>query len=233
MGLRRKENPRSVYVVLSVGDTVYVVGGRGIDGGNEIETVETIDVSTGAVGLGTALPTGLAHHGCATSSGQLIVAGGYVDGDPSSAVWVFDPSFGWSAGPALPAPRARLACAARGMRMVCVGGVNDAGDTIASVYEWNRNGDTDWQTKATMLHPRRDAALVYSRTFYVLGGEFDGSPTSTIDSFTPDGNRWYAVGTLTHAAAGAAFTSVGSECILVGGLESGGVRARALKFSAR
>jgi hypothetical protein len=122
--------------VAVVGKAIYLFGGvSNSQAGIDTNTVQRLDVASGAIDTVATLPTSLSHASAIVLGGQVFVLGGYVDNTKlSGQILRFDPATGatTSVG-ALPAPVSDAAAVVIGTRGYLVGGQGADRAPLASV----------------------------------------------------------------------------------------------------
>lgn len=167
------------------GGSVWTAGGLGEDG-EAVGSVLIYDPTFDGWEEGPSLPQTV-HHSALVAAGQdaLVLLGGYVGSSfdaPTADVLVLDATTGeWTAGPALPAPRAAGAAAWDGSRLVYGGGVGPDG---LEGDVWALEGEA-WVSVGVLSEPREHLAGASDGDgrVWFLGGRTAGFDTNlgTID----------------------------------------------------
>ncbi len=119
-------------------------------------------------------------------------------GTPADRASVFDPSAtgaraGWNTFDPLPTPRKDVGLVAIGDTLYAVGG-EDARGPVGTVQANTPRADGSagkWADKASLANPRAHAAVaVAGGKIYVVGGDHDGTPVTTVSVYNPATDTW-------------------------------------------
>lgn len=155
--------------------TVSRGGSRSGSGFSYVSAVEVIDLTTGRVSEGPAMPLAKALFGCVTVAGKIMVIGGQKLRNGSivctSTTEVFDPVANtWSAGVNLPTPRRGTASVVDGFVVFLGGyGTAEAGRTT-EVFN-PREGI--WRRLPSLAEPVNPSATVWAGKYLFLFGDQD------------------------------------------------------------
>ena len=163
-------SPRAAHVLVSVEDTIYVVGGVGPDARalwayNPVANSWTIDLSP--------LPTAREHL-TAVAVGGLIyaIAGRWQGRGNLGTVEIYDPETdAWTPGPNLPTPRGGLAAAVVNGRIHVGGGEELSTGRTFDTHEIYDPETGAWETGVPMVAPRHGLASAgLDDSWFVIGG---------------------------------------------------------------
>jgi kelch-like protein 29 len=117
-------------------------------------------------------------------------------------------------------PRFDAAAAAAGGKIYIFGGLDDAGDLVGVVEEYDPATNTCKPLSGAMLTPRHDLAAVTGSNgrIYLIGGMRHCSATDIVEEFDPATKKWRAMTPMPTARylAGAAATADGRIFVLGG-----------------
>ena len=143
-------SPTFWHCQVTVGHTVYVIGGRSEAVGGVppimVDSVYTISDDHQQWVKIANLPTEISSHACAVMGPKIYVIGGTKNRDILASVYILDtssPGSSWELGPQLPAPRTGSQAFVYQNLLYLVGGANDGGAavdvyTLASdAQSWN------------------------------------------------------------------------------------------------
>jgi MYXO-CTERM domain-containing protein len=230
-GRWRLVTPLSVARVGSAGallpnGEVFVFGG---EGDSALSTSEIYSVATDKWRAGPTAAHARWNHAMFTLlDGRIVVAGGYVDGPPSSSVEIFDPAKGtWSEGPSLAIDRqAPSALRLADGRALVVGHSADARGEVLSA-----DGKL-WTPTPPMSTPRVGPALgqLPDGRVVVAGGlDAGGNALSTVELWQPGAAAWIAGPKMgearggTNDTSGQRMISLPSGALLIAGGDQGGL----------
>ncbi len=179
----RLERGRIWHRVVQVGRTLYVLGGETVtpDASGQPtqrpdDSVEIIDLSTGRIARGPALPEPMRSFGCVLVEGRIHLFGGLVQTGASAGrsdrTWIFDLKTGrWSRGEPMPTPREADAVLVDGPEVVVPGGYNGV-EALAVVEGFNPR-DGLWRTLPPLCRPASAHALAHLGHHLLLFGHYD------------------------------------------------------------
>jgi len=130
----------------------------------------------------------------------------------------------WSALPAMPTARSRLAVAQMGQRIYALGGEGADGQTLDLIEVFDLR-QQQWHPGPTLPEPLANAAATFAGDRIVvaggsaLGGE-EGLVVTVSDRLyllDPEGDAWQRGGVLPVSLAGASLVSLGDSVYLIGG----------------
>ena len=207
---------------------IAVVGGLTADG-SASNQVDLYDPATNRWRAGPVLPLVLHHAGVATLGDRLWVVGGY--SNRSAQPWrAVDRAFSlgpgddrWREEPSLSAPRAALALASVGDRLIAVGGVPEAGLRTTEVLVL---GERSWRRGPDLADGREHLALASSKgRVYAIGGRVGSleSNLRSVESWDPTGAEgWRPEPALNDSRGGTAAAEAGGRPCVAGGEEPTG-----------
>ena len=190
------------------------------------------------------LPDARHHIGLAAAGGRIYGVGGFSGGFPrwqaQADTYVYSPAEDtWSAGPALPAPRAEFVIESVGDRVHVIGGRVRATPDASSftthvdstVHEMLDPATGRWATLPPAPTARNSAAsAVIDGRIYVIGGRRfslgpDGTPIqrnlATVEVFDPGTNRWETKAPMPGARGGLAAAAHDGHIYAFGGERQG------------
>jgi Kelch motif len=186
----------------TIGSTIYVVGGN--EPGN-LHTVLAFDVRSGRWSEPTKLPVGLNHVAAAAHGGKLYVAGGYLEGEGETDLFLeYDPATGrWSRLPPMKRARGGAAAVTIGNRLYVVDGgpqaygVEDPRPAYARLEVFDFRTGT-WSTKAPPpVGVHHVMAALLDGEIYMAGGRIDDETSSpAFLRYDPVSDRWTRLGDL-------------------------------------
>jgi len=143
-----------------VDDELWVMGGFLSSSLNVTKRVDIYDPSNDSWRLGPELPDAETHLGVANVGSDILLVGGFngnvLTRTTTAGVWRWIAAeASWTAGPALPSPRAATAAALVGMQMHVAGGLAQDGDTDSDDHVvWDLAGPGVWTSAAPLPKPR-------------------------------------------------------------------------------
>ncbi|MCB0029883.1 MAG: hypothetical protein KDE28_18340, partial [Anaerolineales bacterium] len=196
---RRFEGP-----ALVINNRLVVFGG--FDEALNAQTrVDAYDPATDSWSSLSDMPVAVTHVLPVRDGNIIWFVGGFVGDDPgpaTAAVWRYDiAGDSWSAGPALPAPRAGGTAAVANGELHYVGGFADRDDTRTEHYVLDLGNPVNWTTEPAMPQPRgHSAGAAVNGIIYVFGGQIrhDTAPVDQSEAFAYDtvSNNWQQVANL-------------------------------------
>ncbi|HEX6666462.1 MAG TPA: kelch repeat-containing protein [Solirubrobacterales bacterium] len=208
---------------IAVGPIIYVTGGS--PPGN-LHRVTAFDTRTGRWSSPTQLPTGLNHSQVATHDGKLYLAGGFLEGEESTAnVWQWDPETNeWTKLPDLLAPSSAGAVVAIGNKLYVASGapqtfgVSGPVTTYSAlqVYDF---GTGEWSYGAPIPNPRHHVgAATLGGKLYVVGGRGEADHSlPTFESYDPAADEWESLPDAPLGVASPGLVAAGDQLVVVGG----------------
>ncbi len=179
------------------------------------------------------LPLGLHHTAVVSFDDRLWVIGGYtVDGDELFAPTdrVFSLAVGdeeWTEGPPLPTPRGALAAAVAGERLVVAGGVDPAGDVLATSLVFDP-AERVWEDGPQMAVRREHFAMTTADgDIYAIAGRIGGIGNNhdTVEVLREGSDEWERAPSLQHPRSGIGAASIEGVPCVAGGEEPEGTIA--------
>ncbi|HET8604479.1 MAG TPA: hypothetical protein VFM09_11160 [Marmoricola sp.] len=203
-------------VVPLTGSRVEVAGGLLPDDTSSAATY-TLDLASGQVQHGPALPVPVHDTAGASLGGHPVVLGG--GNAAEQAVVQARSGHGWRVEGRLPTARSDLATVTLGGRVLVIGGYDGVtpalGDVLAS-----RDG-RHWSRVARLPVPvRYPGVAVSGGAVWVLGGERNGAEVSVVQRIDPATGRARVVGHLPHALGHEAVVALGRRLLVAGGRTS-------------
>jgi len=179
-----------------IGDTIYVVGGA--RPGN-LHTVLAFDTRSRRWSEPTKLPVGLNHVAVAAHDGKLYVAGGFLEGNKETNLFLgYDPATNkWTKLPPMKLARGGGTAVTIGDKLYMVDGgpqpygVDNPKPPIPrlEIFDFRRQSWSVAATPPVGVH-HTDAAVVDGRV-YLAGGRYaDEASSATFDSYDPKTDRW-------------------------------------------
>lgn len=191
---------RSSHDAIVLDDQLFVVGGWTLDGGEDgtwLDTAWVADLRQHPLEWRSVPSPGLRRRALAVAAfdGRVVALGGMVDGEPTSAVQVYDPAARrWTDGPPLPGM-------AFGTAAVAVDGWLYATVMDGRVLRWNGAGD--WQPAHRLATPRFFHRLLHdprAQALIALGGAARGGHLRTVEEL-PLGDERRCATVREHALA--------------------------------
>ncbi len=222
--------PRHENGYVQVGDTFYLLGGRGE------RPVETYDPAANRWQKKATPPFELHHFQAVVYNDLIYVMGAYTGNFPFetavSHIWIYNPAQNsWSEGPAVSRPRGSAGAVVYNQRIYLVGGVVGGHGEHATTVNWVDEFDPAtnvWRELPPIPHARDhfQVAVVEDR-LYAAGGRVTGEanfadqtiPQVDIFDFTTE--TWSTLpspdGDIPTMRAGSMTAVLGREVIVVGG----------------
>ena len=121
----------------------------------------------------------------------------------------------------MPAAESCLAAASLDGRVYTIGGVDEAGDTVATVLSYAPTSG-NWQTDAPLLDATDgDAAVANAGHIYVVGGEDEaGNVVATLEIYDARTNRWAQGRSMPTARWGPGVAWSGNHLYAIGGFDN-------------
>jgi len=223
--------PRYRHSAVSVGTTMYLLGGRDVND-TIIQTVDVYDsvgnTWTTLKGLWTAATSDLV----AASVGTAIyaISGYHADYSVSGDVWVLDTiTQTWSNGqiPPMSTPRGDACAVEINSEVYVFGGFYDNFCSPLDSLEVYNLTTNQWTTKAPLHKPRGDAGCgVQHNEFHAIGGEQKNNltgctkydvPISDVEHYDADTNTWIDETSLPNVRFRFAAASFGNTFYIIGG----------------
>jgi hypothetical protein len=198
-----------------------------------VATTIGIDPKTGAVSpLGGLSPAVHDAAGARLGNEDLVIAGGTPP--PRSTVQVVQPT-----GPAqprgqLPAARTDHVAATIGKKIYVLGGAQDEGLPVATVFASDDAGAT-WRDAGTLAQPVRYPALaIVNGAIYLFGGvtTANGTDTSAIQRYDPKTETTRVVGEVPAPLSHASAVVFGHVAFVLGGYVNNTPSTQILRFNA-
>ena len=223
--------PRKDMGVVTVGSTLYVVGGEDANGPTASVLAFDIGLRDQPVAGKTAqwtpkasLPEPRTNLAVAALDGKIYAVGGERGGAALTSASVYDPATDtWSALPPLPEGRTNLAAAGVGGKLYAVGGTTVAGTAptrpglaTVSVYDPTAR---QWAAAAPLPTARLGlAAVALGNNLYALGGQQNGTNLKTVERFDTQANAWSDLPAMPQARRNLAATSRENTIYALGGI---------------
>ncbi len=197
---------RSALSTATVGGKVYAIGGRATTSSAAISTVEEYDPATDTWTSRTDMPTPRMLLGACALNGKIYAIGGRQGpaGDPLSTVEEYDPATDkWTRRADMPTARRCSVSAVNGKiyaiggRGAVIGGIEDYGEDLSVVEEYDPATDT-WTRRSDMPTARSGPCTsVVNERIYAIGGftGIVGEGTgiySTMEEYDPATDSWTA-----------------------------------------
>ncbi len=158
-----------------------------------------------------------------------VVGGG--DGQPSPAVYAYDPETG-DARPVAPLPGVQdgAAVVALGGRLWVIGGESRFGQILPTLRSYDPGTDT-WSDHRPMLNARRDlVAAVVGGEIAAIGGR-QGMPVQSVEFYDPDADRWRSGSILPEPRTEAVGGAWMGRVYIAGGVGDDGVYADVIELT--
>jgi N-acetylneuraminic acid mutarotase len=186
----------------TIGSTVYVAGGN--EPGN-LHTVLAFDARSGRWSEPTKLPVGLNHVAAAAHDGKLYLAGGFLEGNEETNLFLeYDPATGkWSKLPPMKRARGGAAAVTIGDELYVIDGgpqpygVEDPRPAYALLEVFDFRTGT-WSTKTPPpVGVHHVMAALLNGQIYLAGGRIDDETSSAaFVRYDPASDRWTRLGDL-------------------------------------
>lgn len=207
----------------TIGSTIYIVGGN--EPGN-LHTVLAFDTRSGSWSEPTKLPVGLNHVAAAAHDGKLYVAGGYLEGEAETDLFLeYDPTTGrWSEMPPMKRARGGGAAVTIGDELYVIDGgpqpygVEDPKPAYALLEVFDFRTGT-WSTKAPPpVGVHHVMAALLDGGIYMAGGRIDDeSASSAFVRYDPAADRWTRLRDLPEGKVASLGVAAAGERIVVFG----------------
>ena len=216
----------------ALGDSVFLLGGLDANGVSSSD-VYRIQPATGSVTLAGLLATPT-HGGAAVTLGKQVLVFGGADVSPDDLVQTFVPATGTTSVIGhMPGPRADLVGAAVGNEVVLLAGFN--GSAFLSDV-WTTPDGESFSVMGQIARVERYPAIVVVGTKIYLfggliaGGEYNGTFSTTIQSFDVATRQGQVVGELPTPLAHARAAVLDGEVLVFGGWTPAGPTSAILRF---
>lgn len=204
---------REAVVPLTGGDRVVVAGGL-LPDDTSAATTYTLDLASGQVSKGPALPVPVHDTaGALVGSRPLVLGGG--NAAEQAVVQARGPR-GWTIVSRLPTARSDLAAVSVGGRVLVIGGYDGTSPALADVLA-SRDG-VHWTRIGRLPEPvRYPGVAVADGAVWVFGGERSGAEVDTVQRIDAATGQARVVGHLPHPLGHEAAVVLGSRILLAGG----------------
>jgi Kelch motif len=206
-----------------VGGYVYMVGGQTPLGAEK--TILRFDPRHGEYRRVGRLPVALDHPVVSAHKGDVVVAGGYIEGaDATNRAWSFTPRTGEIRElPPMRFPRGAAAGAVLGERLYVAGGLLEFGNQYEprrslEIYDFERR---TWTRGPDMPTPRHHfgATALHGRLYFAGGRRPSDLSLSAFEEFDPSSESWRRLPSLPVGAGSAGVAAAAGSVIVVGGGE--------------
>ena len=210
--------PRTELCAVTLGDYIYVIGGRG-DRGQIFATVERYDpVADRWDTLVARMKRERFSAAAVAFGGKIYVMGGRSREGTLKDVEAYDPlSDRWEEIQHMREEREGLAAALLDSQIFVLGGADDRGNLYRSAERYNPD-DNEWEEFENVLTTPRAAlmALSIGDYMYLLGGFF-GGPLSIVERYDRDLQSTY-LQSLTQPRGNAAVAALSDSIFIIGGV---------------
>ncbi|HET8562072.1 MAG TPA: hypothetical protein VFL69_16250 [Marmoricola sp.] len=197
-------------------DRVVVAGGL-LPGDTSAAATYTLDLTTGQVRNGPALPVPVHDTAGVLLGGRPLVIGG--GNAAEQDVVQARGRHGWQVVSRLPTARSDLAAVGVGGRVLVIGGYDGVSPAMGPVLA-SRDG-VHWPALGGLPEPvRYPGVAVADGAVWVFGGEVGGAEVDTVQRLDPATGQARVVGHLPHALGHEAAVVLGRRILLVGGRTS-------------
>lgn len=225
--------PRALHTATLLPNGAVLVAG-GVDASGQA-VASTFIVTASAVQAGPSLAQArVGHTATLLANGKVLLAGGegVVAGAASvlGSTEIYDPVAGaFTAGPALATPRMEAVAVAYGSpsaQHVLIAGGSNGTTAIATAEDYNEATNAMAPLAAPMVQGRASgsAGLMDNGTIVIVGGDTASGPAGA-EVFDP-ATGMFSAATISVAASGGAFASIGADAIYAGGQTATGVQAQ-------
>lgn len=169
LGIADMPSRRAGHGLVSIGDRIYALGGRG----GSASRVWAYDPGTDSwAAVGDAMPAPRVAAAYVAVDGRIYAIGGLSGGAATSRVDIFDPSTGkWTSGPALPAPRSGHVAALLDGKVHVTGGEQRVPPRTYGDHFVLDLANSRWEQAKPMPTPRHGSvAAAADGKFVVVGG---------------------------------------------------------------
>ncbi|MBX3447444.1 MAG: hypothetical protein KF765_11880 [Parvibaculaceae bacterium] len=178
IGIAAMPSPRAGHGLVTVGDRIYALGGRG-EGASRVLAYDPGANRWSAVG--DVMPGARVAAAYAVLNDRIYAIGGLVDGNATARVDIFDPATGrWQSGPALPSPRAGHVAAVMQGRIHVTGGEQRRPPRTYGDHYVLDAGAGAWRNGAPMPSPRHGAVAAAADGKLVVAGGSPGAGVYTV-----------------------------------------------------
>lgn len=208
----------------TIGDTIYVIGGA--RPGN-LHTVLAFDTRSRRWSEPTKLPVGLNHVAVAAHDGKLYVAGGFLEGNKETNLFLdYDPATNrWSKLPPMKLARGGGAAVTIGDKLYMIDGGSQPYGVENPTPPIPRLEIFDFQTQTWSVAAKppvgvhHTGAAVVDGKIYLAGGRFgDEASSATFDSYDPATNRWTRLPALPQGKISSlGVVAAGGRVVIIGG----------------
>jgi|GEM_PF-3566262 len=210
--------PRTELCAVTLGDYIYVIGGRG-DRGQIFATVERYDpVADRWDTLAARMQKERFSAAAVVFGGKIYVMGGRSREGTLKDVEAYDPQADrWEEIQHMRGEREGLAAALLDSQIVVLGGADDHGNLYRSAERFNPDNN-EWDEFENVLTTPRAAlmALSIDDYMYLLGGFF-GGPLAIVERYDRDLQSAF-VQSLTQPRGNAAVAALGDTIFIIGGV---------------
>lgn len=204
--------PRSYAAAATVGDVIYVIGGR--DTSTWVPTNEAYDPASDLWTTRSPMIGERSAVAAATTDGKIFVVGGENSFGPLNSNQVYDPQAdSWLSLSNMPTPRSYAVAAAVDGRIYVIGGLQNAGPSGAN--EEYDPGSNQWRSRAPLPTPRSGSGVaVVGGKIYVMGG----SVGSVVEVYDPATDSWAGAMPLLTGRRGLVGAFDGQRILAIGGM---------------
>lgn len=130
----------------------------------------------------------------------------------------------WQDAPAMPVPRYDMAASVLDGQIYVIGGLDGAGNAVASVLRFDPSNGGAWHDAAPLDGERFDAAAVtLDGRIYVIGGvDDDGDVLDEVEAYLPHEDRWIEIDDLEEGRRGHRAVVIDGRIYVVGGVDEKG-----------
>lgn len=208
----------------TIGHTIYVIGGA--RPGN-LHTVLAFNTRSRHWSEPTKLPVGLNHVAAAAHNGKLYLAGGFLEGNKETNLFLeYDPGTNrWSKLPPMKLARGGGAAVTIGDKLYMMDGgpqpygVDNPGPPIPRLEVFDFRNRTWSVAAAPPVGVHHTGAAYVDGRIYLAGGRFaDEASSDTFDSYDPATNRWTKLPGLPQGKISSlGVVAAGGRVVVIGG----------------
>jgi len=219
---------RYAHATGHTGDNQIIIAG-GAEGGGRTATTTLYNTETNTYEEGASLPDTIAGMGSCMLGANMHIAGGNAGTGTLDSHYVYETQADtWRALEPLPAARNNGFMVAGGGFVYYLGGTDDSGTIVDTVYRYDP-ADDSWDTVAALATATKWHVAYFVEgspdQIFVVGGNQGSGPVDDVQAWDASADTWTAKTAITTAVQRAAIEEAFGSLFVFGGETGGGLNA--------